>query len=223
MRPLASLADVARAMARPDAADALFGPLHGATDEALDALRRSYRRLVVLVHPDVNPGAARLATVTFQQLEGLRAQREREIVERPRAALPGAIVRGSRGSGKARSSGVMPWTPARPSYDYDDTAAPPLPGCLCVELARATLPGRVVFGVRGGVGLGVRVSDHRTVEVNHSAEYEVYRYRFPDTLFAQGFTLQTATMSMHLQGWSWQRAALERQAAADPFAMAWGR
>src|SRR5271157_2685773 len=80
---LSCLADVARVLRDRDPASALFGPLPppGPPDEHLDALRRSYRRLAAIVHPDVHPNDVRLATATFQQLETLRAEREQAILE----------------------------------------------------------------------------------------------------------------------------------------------
>jgi len=210
---LSCLADVARVLRDRDPASALFGPLPppGPPDEHLDALRRSYRRLAAIVHPDVHPNDVRLATTTFQQLETLRAEREQAILEQRYPALPALPAPPQRARSGVRGGvglAVRPtYVPPAPIVaDFEAFATPP--ACPCVELARASLPRKVIFCSRGAADWAVRDFDHTMTAVIHSRECSSYRYRWPTSVNEHGFVVHSHFLSMHLSGWCWRRDVL---------------
>lgn len=208
----ATLHEIAHVVARPDAAHALFGAQMGVTlEEQLDALQTSYRKLVLLVHPDRNAKAVVLATSTLQRVNVLRDQREAEI----RADKAPALLR----SRRADTGSIVRTRPAPVVVDddYDDTEPPPLPACACTAIARATLPGRVVFCSRGGSDWAVRSSDQRAVQVEHTWECSRYRQGHPTTISECGIVLQETLFSHHMPGWCWVHARLKQQPERDYF------
>jgi hypothetical protein len=216
---LTTLASVAAVAFESGAADALYPTGTGSVDEQLEAVRRTYRRLAVIVHPDQNRDRPTLAARTFTRITELRQQREEEIEERGAPALP---ARGGFASRRAGTGSIVRSQPAAPvvAHDdgYDDAAPPPLPACACVDLARATLPGRVVFCTRAGQDWAVRTSDQRAVAVQHAADCERYRWANPNAVIEHGLVMQTSAFSVHSPGWCWAHARLTQRAARDPFA-----
>ena len=218
--PLTMLAGIAQAVNRPDAADALFGPLGvGSVEQQLEAVRLQYRKLAFIVHPDQNRDHAALASSTFAKVTELRQRRETEIEERGAPALPptpGARRRAGTGSivrANPAPANVVPWDDG-----YDDTVPPPLPACACVMLARATLPGRVVFCYRGMQDWAVRTSDQRSILVEHTPECHRYRWANPQAVIEHGVVTQGSMFSHHMPGWCWAHARLVAQPTVDHFA-----
>ena len=217
--PLTTLAGVAQALDCPGAAERLYPTVAGSSIEAqLEAIRSAYRKLAVVVHPDRNPDAATLASNVFARVTLLRQQRETEI-EAPALPPRGGFTSRRAGAGsivRAAHEEIARWAPE--GDGYDDTEPPPLPACACVTLARATLPGRVVFCTRAGQEWAVRGSDQKAVVLEHSAECARYRWMNPEASFEHGIVMQGEMFSHHMPGWCWTHGRLVKQLAVDPFA-----
>jgi len=210
--PLTTLAAIAQVVDRPDAVDVLYPTGTGSVEAQLEEVRRTYRKLAVIVHPDRHPRAqATLASTTFTRITELRQQREVDIEERGAPALP---PRGGFASRRAGSGSIV-----RAGDDgYDDTEPPPLPACACVTIARETLPGRVVFCYRGMQDWAVRMSDQKSVLVVHTAECHRYRWANRESVFEHGIVMQSAMFSHHVPGWCWVHSRLVKQPGVDHFA-----
>jgi hypothetical protein len=222
--PLTTLAGVAQVAGRHDAADVLFPAVPGATvDDQLRALQVAYRRIAAIVHPDQNPREVAAATSVLTHVNVLRGQREAEIRERGAPGLPprGGFTARSAQDRRAGTGSIVRATHQVPVvYDdgYDDAEPPPLPACACVEVARATLPGRVVFCERAGRDWAVRTSDQRAIVVEHTAECSRYRWANPQATIEHGIVMHGSMFSTHSPGWCWAHARLVRQPVVDHFA-----
>ena len=205
-----TLSGVALALTRRDPASVLFPAIPGSVTDQLEALQAAYRQLVVLVHPDHNPRDVQKATTVLANVNALRAKREAEIRDRGAPQLPGGKSRGPlvrHGSGRPLGF---------PDDGYDDTALPPLPACDCIVVARATLPGRVVFCERDGVA--VRQSDQKTIPMAHEWACSRYRQTYPEAVTETGVVLHGPAFSRHSPGWTWVHARLTANAGRDYFA-----
>ena len=215
--PLTTFAAVAAASTRPDAIDVLYPTGTGSVEAQLEEVRRAYRRFAALVHPDQNRTQASAAAV-FNLVTELRQRRERDIEERGAPALPprGGFTSKRAGSGsivRAAHEAIAAWDDG-----YDDTEPPPLPACACVTLARATLPGRVVFCERSGQDWAVRTSDQRAIVVVHTTECHRYRWANPEATGESAIVMQSAMFSHHVPGWCWSHSRLVKQPVVDHFA-----
>jgi hypothetical protein len=205
-----TLHQVASALARRDPSAALFPATHGTVSEQLEALQQAYRQLVVLVHPDRNPRDVAQATAVLARLNALRDEREQEIRDYWPPKLPSP----------KRSGGIVRRAPAPlavPDDGYDDHEPPPLPACPCVQMARATLPGRVIFCTRGGQDWAVRASDQKIVPIEHSWGCSRYRQVHPTTTIEHGITMQGPVLSIHAPGWCWAHDRLTKKQGRDFF------
>lgn len=205
--PPTTLTAVAQAAARHD----LFPDTAGTLEEQLDALQTAYRKLVLLVHPDRNTRDVALATRVLQDVNALRDQREAEIRSRGSPALPGPRA-------PRRGGSIVRTRPASIVVDdYDDTEPPPLPSCGCVIIARATLPGRVIFCSRPDQEWAVRVSDKRALVIQHAWECTTYRRAHPQTFSEDSVVADHGLFTHYMPGWFWVHARLRQQPVHDYF------
>jgi hypothetical protein len=204
--------------------DRLFGPLTAAPlEEQLSSLHAAYRELVLVVHPDRNPHDVARANAALAAINGLRARREVDIrtaaaQARARTQIVPAQGRSGRSHGpsavRVANLARADLARTRPTIEggYDDSLPPPLPACHCVQVARDTLPGRVVFCVRGGQDFAVRVSDSEAVPIAHTLQCVRYRQMHQAATKEEGVTLQSSMFSHHVPGWCWTLEGLKRRA-----------